>query len=142
MCVGTNCETDFRQVSATRGRSRTSRILKLALQVANMQDQLKIVLDPDWIQQTVEQTANTHVQQVANTVEVKTLKIIKMTTRGKKLDPDDDQSSKDQSGDPTSRDSSDSVFGDKIIEMPSAMKRQIPTIETVQKTVEVLQVHF
>ena len=58
----------------------------------------KIVLDPDWIQQrTVEQTAKTHVQQVANTVEVKTLKIIKMTTQGKKLDPDEDQSNKDQS---------------------------------------------
>ena len=98
MCVGTNCGTDFRQVSATRGWSRTSRILKITQQVANMQDQLKIVPDPDWIQQrTDEQTAKTYVQQVANTVEVKTLKIIKMTTQGKKLDPDDDQSNKDQS---------------------------------------------
>ena len=53
--------------------------------------------------------ANTHVQQVVNTVEVKTPRIIKKTLQGDKVDPDDDQSGKDQSGDQTGRDSSDSV---------------------------------
>ena len=53
--------------------------------------------------------ANTHVQQVVNAVEVKTPKIIKKTVQGDKVDPDDDQSGKDQSGDQTGRDSSDSV---------------------------------
>ena len=54
-------------------------------------------------------TLPTHVQQVVNTVEVKTLNIIKKTMQGEKCDPDDDQSSKDQSSDRTGRDSSDSV---------------------------------
>ena len=36
-----------------------------------------------------------------NTVEVKTLNIIKETMQGEKVDPDDDQSSKGQSGDQT-----------------------------------------
>ena len=49
--------------------------------------------------------ANTHVQQVVNAVEVKTPKIIKKTVQGDKVDPDDDQSGKDQSGDQTGRDS-------------------------------------
>ena len=68
-------------LSAT-SRSRSSRILK-----------------------TTQHAANTHVQQVVNTVEVKTLKIIKKTMQGEKVDPDD-QSSKHQ----TDRESSDSVL--------------------------------
>ena len=54
--------------------------------------------------------ANTHLQQVVYTAEVKTLKIPKKTVQGEKVDPDDDQSYKDQSDDQTDRDSSDSVF--------------------------------
>ena len=50
--------------------------------------------------------ANTHVHQVVNTVEVKTLKILKKTMQGEKVDPDDDQSHKDQS-DLFNRDSSE-----------------------------------
>ena len=45
-----------------------------------------------------------------NTVEVKTLKILKKMMEGDKVDPDDDQSHKDQSDDQTGRDSSDSVL--------------------------------
>ena len=37
------------------------------------------------------------IQQVVNTVEVKTLKIVKKTMQGEKVDQDDDQSHKDQS---------------------------------------------
>ena len=59
---------------------------------------------------TTQHVANTHVQQVVNTVEVKTLKIIEKSMQGEKVDPDDDQSSKDQSGDQTGRDSSNSVL--------------------------------
>ena len=54
--------------------------------------------------------ANTHVQQVVNTAEVKTLIILKKTVQGEKVDPDDDQSHKDQSDDQTDRDSSDSLL--------------------------------
>ena len=49
------------------------------------------------------------VKQVVNTFEVKTLKIIEKTMQGEKVDPDDDQSSKDQS-DLFDQDSSDSVL--------------------------------
>ena len=49
------------------------------------------------------------VKQVVNTVEVKTLKSIKKTMQGEKVDPDDDQSGKDQS-DLLDQDSSESVL--------------------------------
>ena len=70
--------------------------------------------------------ANTHVQQVVNTVEVKTPRIIKKTVQGDKVDPDDDQSGKDQSGDQTGRDSSDSVRRvSKIAQQVSNTQRQV-----------------
>ena len=53
--------------------------------------------------------ANTHAQQVVNTVEVKSLKILKKTVQEEMVDPDDDQSGKDQS-DLCDRDSSDPVL--------------------------------
>ena len=59
---------------------------------------------------TTQHAGNTHVQQVVNTVEVKTLNIIERTRHGEKVDPDDDQPSKDQPGDQAGRDSSDSVL--------------------------------
>ena len=86
-------------------RSRSSRILKITQQVANTQDQLKIVSQERIQQRTVGQAVNTHAQEVLNAVEVKTLKANMKTMLGKKLDPDDDQSNKDQSGDQTGRDS-------------------------------------
>ena len=49
------------------------------------------------------------VKQVVNTFEGKTLRIIEKTMQGEKVDPDDDQSSKDQS-DLFDQDSSDSVL--------------------------------
>ena len=54
--------------------------------------------------------ATLKIQQVVNTVEVKTLKILKQTMHGEKVDPDDDPSHKDLSDDQTGRDSSDSVL--------------------------------
>ena len=53
--------------------------------------------------------ANTHAQQVVNTVEVKSLEILKKTVQEEMIDPDDDQSGKDQS-DLCDRDSSDPVL--------------------------------
>ena len=78
-------------------------------------------------------SSTSHVQQVVNTVEVKTLKIIEKTMHGKKLDPDDDQSNKVQSGDQTGRDSSDSVLSDRTVEVPGVIQRRVPTVQTVQK---------
>ena len=59
---------------------------------------------------TTQHAANTNVQQVVNAVEVKTLKIIKKSMLGEKVDPDDDKSTNDQSGDQTGRDSSASAL--------------------------------
>ena len=59
---------------------------------------------------TTQHAASTNVQQVVNAVEVKTLKMIKKSMLGEKVDPDDDTSSKNQSGDQTGRDSSASVL--------------------------------
>ena len=56
---------------------------------------------------TTQHVANTHVQQVVNAVEVTTLKNIKKSMQGEQVDPDDDKSSKDQSGDQAGRASSD-----------------------------------
>ena len=52
---------------------------------------------------------NTQIQQVVNTVVVKTLKIPKMTMQGEKVDPDDDQFGKDQS------DLFDRYFSDSVL---------------------------
>ena len=55
-----NRETDHGQVSATSGRSRTSRILKTTQQVANTKDQLKIVSQDRIQQRIVEQAVENH----------------------------------------------------------------------------------
>ena len=70
-------------MTSTSGRSRSSGILQCA--------------------------ANTHAQQVVNTVEVKTLKILTKTVQEEMVDPYDDQSGKGQS-DLCDRDSSDPVL--------------------------------
>ena len=50
--------------------------------------------DHQGFSKTTQHAANTHVLQVVNTVDVKTLNIIKKTMQELKVDPDDDQSSK------------------------------------------------
>ena len=85
-------------------------------------------------QEKTQQVANTHVQHVVNAVEAEMPKIIKETVQRKKpiINEKNNQVIKHVEVPQVQ-------FPNKVDEMPVAVQRQIPMVQTVQKTMEIPQ---